>query len=192
VSDSSHELLETFDEEGSALGLKPRSLVHAHGLWHRAVNVLVFRSDTSLLLQQRSAAKDVCPLKWDLSVAEHLKPGEDFDAAARRGLFEELGLDDLSVVAFGTELRHSVAPAGSAIRDREIQRLFLALTDQKPQPSPDEVADTRFTPVAELAGWRRESPDRYTPWFRAWLEVLEAAGWGSVLSSLGHPGPAVH
>lgn len=38
----------------------------------------VFRPDGRLLIQRRSAAKKMGPSQWDLSVAEHLQPGESF------------------------------------------------------------------------------------------------------------------
>lgn len=49
------------------------------GLLHRAVYVWVFREqDGALLVQRRSAAKKIGPSQWDLSVAEHLQPGESY------------------------------------------------------------------------------------------------------------------
>ena len=37
-------------------------------------------------------SKKIGPGLWDISVAEHLNPGETFDSAALRGLQEELGI----------------------------------------------------------------------------------------------------
>lgn len=49
------------------------------GLLHRAVYVWVFREqDGALLVQRRSAAKKIGAGQWDLSVAEHLQPGEGY------------------------------------------------------------------------------------------------------------------
>ena len=57
------------------------------GLLHRAVYVWVFRPDGALLVQRRSPAKRIGPSQLDLSVAEHLQPGEGYlqVGAARRG-----------------------------------------------------------------------------------------------------------
>jgi len=48
------ELFEVVDERNAVVGHALRSDVHARGLLHRAVHVLVFNSACELLLQQRS------------------------------------------------------------------------------------------------------------------------------------------
>lgn len=69
----------------AAAGLLPLALSHLHpctrlraGLLHRAVYVWVFNSEGALLVQRRSPAKRIGPGQWDLSVAEHLQPGETY------------------------------------------------------------------------------------------------------------------
>ena len=55
--------------------------------------VWVFRpSDGALLIQRRSPAKKIGAAQLDLSVAEHLQPGETYRQGALRGLWEELGI----------------------------------------------------------------------------------------------------
>ena len=53
---ASEEVFETFDAAGAPTGTAPRSRVHREGLWHRAANVLLFRSDGRLIVQQRGGA----------------------------------------------------------------------------------------------------------------------------------------
>lgn len=55
------ELFDVCDEHNVVVGQAQRGEVHAKGLFHRAVNILVFRADRQLLLQQRSPEKDICP-----------------------------------------------------------------------------------------------------------------------------------
>jgi isopentenyl-diphosphate delta-isomerase len=86
------ELFDVFDENEALIGCERRSVVHRTGAWHRSSNVLLFDADGKMLVQQRAAHKDVCPLHWDLSVAEHCKRGESYLDAAVRGVREELGL----------------------------------------------------------------------------------------------------
>lgn len=52
--------------------------LNAAGLLHRAVYVWVFRPDGALLVQRRSPHKKIGPGQLDLSVAEHLQPGENY------------------------------------------------------------------------------------------------------------------
>ena len=68
-----------------------RREVHATGLWHRAVHILVFDGTGRVLLQKRSMLKDLSPGLWDSSCSGHLDAGEDYDAAAIRELAEEIG-----------------------------------------------------------------------------------------------------
>ncbi len=87
------ELFDIYDEAGNCVGLAPRSECHGNpALIHRAVRIMIRHSDGRFLLQKRSMKKDIQPGKWDAAVGGHLDPGEDYLAAARRELGEELGV----------------------------------------------------------------------------------------------------
>jgi isopentenyl-diphosphate delta-isomerase type 1 len=88
------EMIEIVDSDGNVVGLAARSEIHGNpSLIHRVVHVLVFDTEGGLLLQKRSARKDVAPGKWDTSVGGHVNPGEDTESAARREMREELGIE---------------------------------------------------------------------------------------------------
>jgi isopentenyl-diphosphate Delta-isomerase len=163
----SEELFQTYDEDGRPLALVPRSQVHRTGLWHRAANVLLFRSNGELLLQKRAAEKDVCPGLWDLSVAEHLVPGETFLAAAQRGLAEELGIESVELSAFGEMFKVCIQLPG--IHDCEFQQTFHGLSDAVISPDPLEVAEVKTIALSELARQLDTDPEAFTPWFRQLL-----------------------
>lgn len=160
------EQFEILDEAGRTAGLAPRDRVHREGLWHRSVNVFLFRSDGRLLLQRRHDSKDVCPGAWDVSVAEHLKPGESFEEAARRGLAEELGINPPDVTPIGDVTWSKVAPAGSNVRDFELQQCFRVVSDEDIVAAADEVADWRLVELDDLRRALAERPDDYTPWLQ--------------------------
>lgn len=86
------EWFDVVDENDAVTGRALRAEVHAKGLRHRAVHMLVFNAAGAVFLQQRSWRKDVAPGLWDSSCSGHLDAGEDYDAAALRELGEELGL----------------------------------------------------------------------------------------------------
>ena len=89
----SDELLDVVDEQDRIIGVKRRGDIHAQGLMHRAVHILLFNSAGQLFLQKRSMSKDEQPGKWDTSAAGHVDSGEDYDSCARREIGEELGIE---------------------------------------------------------------------------------------------------
>lgn len=86
------EFFDVVNERDEPVGRATRREVHARGLWHRAVHVLVFNSAGRVFLQKRSMKKDLSPGLWDSSCSGHLDAGEGYNAAAVRELGEELGL----------------------------------------------------------------------------------------------------
>jgi len=88
----SEEIFDVVNERDEVVGQAPRKDVHAHGLLHRAVHVLVFNARGQLFLQKRSMTKDTAKGKWDSSASGHLDSGEDYDKCAVREVWEEIGL----------------------------------------------------------------------------------------------------
>ena len=86
------DIFDVVNEHDEVIDAKPRSVVHARGLLHRAVHVLVFNSRGEVFLQKRSMSKDTFPGAWDSSSSGHLCCGEEYDACAVRELQEEIGL----------------------------------------------------------------------------------------------------
>jgi isopentenyldiphosphate isomerase len=88
----SHELLDVVDEDDNLIAVTTRGEIHARGLMHRAVHILVFNSKDELFLQKRSMNKDEQPGKWDSSAAGHVDSGETYLDCAQREIAEELGI----------------------------------------------------------------------------------------------------
>lgn len=86
------EIFDVVNERDEVIGQAPRQEVHARGLWHRAVHVLVFNARGEVFLQKRSQLKDTAKGKWDSSSSGHVDAGEDYDTCAVRELREEIGL----------------------------------------------------------------------------------------------------
>lgn len=160
------ESFETFDADGNPSGLAPRSRVHREGLWHRATNVFLFRSDGRLVVQRRQRDKDVCPSAWDLSVAEHLQPGETYEQGALRGLKEELGVEGVAVDPIGEEQRARFEISATGLRDYELQQSFRAVFDGELRPDPGEVAEIGLWRLGDLKRAFDARPADFTPWFR--------------------------
>ena len=165
-----NEQFETFDESGNPLGTQPRSKVHREGLWHRAANVFLFTSEGKLIIQRRQLSKDVWPGAWDLSVAEHLKPGETFEDGAMRGLREELGVEGVELEPLGDISKSRLEVEASDVRDFEFQQSYRAVFSGSPSPNPDEVMEIRAVSLGELESAFRQRPQEFTPWFRQRVE----------------------
>jgi isopentenyldiphosphate isomerase len=89
----SQELLDVVDEDDRIVDVKTRGEIHALGLMHRSVHILVFNSQDQLFIQKRSMTKDNAPGLWDSSAAGHVDSGEDYHSCAIRELEEELGIE---------------------------------------------------------------------------------------------------
>ncbi|MBO6655674.1 MAG: NUDIX domain-containing protein [Pseudomonadales bacterium] len=167
------ELFETFDESGTRLGAVARSEVHRLGYWHRASNIFLFRSNGKLLIQRRQLSKDICPGAWDVSAAEHLKPGETFEEGAHRGLIEELGIRGIKIEAWGNvvKARHDNPDLG--IKDFEFQQSFKGTYDGPVEIDPVEVLETRDIDLETLESEMNNSPESFTPWFLRRAEDLQ-------------------
>jgi isopentenyldiphosphate isomerase len=88
----SDELLDVVNDNDEVVGVKSRGEIHAEGLMHRAVHILLFNSKGELFLQKRSLSKDEQPGKWDSSAAGHVDSGEAYLDCACREIGEELGI----------------------------------------------------------------------------------------------------
>jgi len=89
---TSDELFDIVDREDQVVGRERREVVHAKGLMHRAVHLLVFNECGDLFLQKRSLLKDTAAGKWCTSCSGHVDAGEDYDVAVLREAGEEIGL----------------------------------------------------------------------------------------------------
>ncbi len=150
------EIFEIVDDAGNVVGVAKRSECHGNpALTHRTAHVVVYHPDGRMLLQKRSMSKDIQPGKWDTAVGGHLDPGEDFEAAARREMREELGLDENLPLRllFDSRIRNDI--------ESENVRVFAATSEGPFDFCRNELDEVRFWTEAEL---RDESNCReFTP-----------------------------
>ena len=108
------------------------------------VHVLLLNSKQQLLLQKRSAKKDIQPGKWDTSVGGHLDPGEGYLADARREMHEELGVAGIPL----TELYRS--KIRNEIESENIQT-YLTIYNGEIVFAEDEIDEVRFWSPEEIS-----------------------------------------
>lgn len=139
------EIFELYDaNEYRVVGRATRGECHGDpALVHAVARVHVRDAQGRLLLQLRSASKDIQPGKWDTSVGGHLLPGEEAEAAARREMREELG-----VAAGELVLLHRFRMRTPV--ESEWVTTYSAIHPGPFFPDPGEIDELRFWTRAEI------------------------------------------
>lgn len=147
------------DEE---IGTMEKLEAHKKGLLHRAFSILIFNSDGEMLLQRRAATKYHSGGLWTNACCSHPLPGESFESATRRKLFQEMGINvDLT---FGFSFIYK-AILGDLI-EHEIDHVFIGTFDGIPDLNPEEADAFKFLSLDNLRKDIYINPDDYTAWFK--------------------------
>ena len=155
------------DEETGRMG---KMEAHQQGLLHRAFSVFVFHPDGRLLLQRRADGKYHSAGLWTNTCCSHPRPGEDTALAARRRLWEEMGIDTAVEHRFHFIYR---APFGNGLTEYELDHVFFAVHAGEPSPDPTEASAWRWVRPEVVTDELANDPEAFTVWFRAcWNEVL--------------------
>lgn len=121
------ELIDILTPDGKPTGKAAlKSEAHKNGWFHATVHIWLFTSDGKILLQKRALNKKVFPGLWDISVAGHIGAGEKILSAAKREVFEEIGLtlEDKELIKIGTRIHQVTHKNG--IQDNEHHHIFIA------------------------------------------------------------------
>ena len=149
------EIFDVVDERDEVVARAPRSEVHARGLRHRAVHVLVFNARGEVFLQKRSMQKDREPGVWDSSCSGHLDAGEDYDACAVRELREEIGLR----LARTPERLFKLDACEET--DAEFVWVYRCQNDGPFTLHPQEIECGGWFAPAEVTRWMAERPQEF-------------------------------
>ncbi len=156
------EKVDLVDEQDRVVGEATLGECLRKGLLHRAVAVLVVRTDGRMLLQRRSRRDMWHPGRWTLSCTGHVKKGETYRAGARRELLEELGLRS----ALRPRTKLLLPPIHShGMTEREWVSLFTSNTDLEERVDPvevDTVEDVSIARLRQMLLGRRLTPDAKT------------------------------
>jgi isopentenyl-diphosphate delta-isomerase len=155
------EWFDVVDEQDRVIGRELRSVVHARGLNHRAVHILLFNLKDEVFLQLRSPLKDNHPNVWDSSCSGHVDSGEDYDTAANRELEEELGISQ-----FGKHLALIGKIDAREETGREFVHVYRGRHEGPFRLHPDEISEGRFFPSSEVRRALEETPEKFAPAFR--------------------------
>jgi isopentenyldiphosphate isomerase len=147
-----------------------RQEVHAQGLRHRSVHVLVFNRAGELFLQKRSRHKDTAPGAWDSSASGHVEAGEGYDACAVRELREELGWKTRSAPSRWLRLR-ACAETG-----QEFVWVYRLAAEGPFKLHPEEIERGAWFSPGEIVRRVRARPDAFASSFRLIWRRLAARG----------------
>lgn len=139
------EMLQGCDRNGRPTAAVSREACHGNpSQVHLTVHLHVFDHQGRLLLQERSARKDLYPNRWDTAVGGHVEAGESPWQALAREAREELGLDAAGAV-----------PLHEYLHCNEHESEYVhAFALRHPGPfaaNPEEISQVRFFTVAEIA-----------------------------------------
>ncbi|UCF69612.1 MAG: isopentenyl-diphosphate Delta-isomerase [Acidobacteriota bacterium] len=163
VVSSRDELLIVVDELDREIGSMTKARCHeGDGVLHRAFSLLLFNTAGEMLLQQRSATKELWPLHWSNSCCSHPRHGESMGHAIHRRLDEELGLRTELSFLFKFRYQARYEDVGS---EHEVCSVYFGVSDEPPSPNRHEIAESRWLSPVEIDEELRAEPARFTPWF---------------------------
>ncbi|HEX3624180.1 MAG TPA: NUDIX domain-containing protein [Verrucomicrobiae bacterium] len=160
------DIFDVVNEHDEVIGRAPRSEVHARGLLHRAVHVLVFNSRGEVFLQKRSMKKDRQPGTWDSSCSGHVDSGENYDQTAVRELGEEIGLK------LNAPPERLFKIDACAETDAEFVWVYRCQSEGPFQLDPDEIESGGWFTPERVSGWIEQKPQEFAPAFIfIWIRV---------------------
>ncbi len=162
------DIFDIVDELDNVIGQRARSEVHAEGLRHRAVHILVFNEENEVFMQKRSMSKDTWPGAWDGSCTGHVDTGEDYKQAAYREMEEELGWQPANELEFLFKLNPCEETGQEFIEVYRVQgngpfRLNM-----------EEIEVGEWMDLPNLVQRVGFTPNRFTSSFRLILDRMQA------------------
>jgi len=174
------------NEHDEPIGTAEKLAAHRHdGQLHRAFSIFLFDERGRMLIQRRASEKYHFPSLWTNACCSHPRPGETVDIAARRRLWEELGIRTNLKLLF--TFLYSARDPESGLVEREFDHVLAGRIRGESKPNPEEVSAVDLLDFDQLERSCAERPGDYTPWFRLALRELRDRGlvneWAAPLRS---------
>lgn len=154
------------DENGMVIGKATRSECHGGTLWlHPVVHLHVLNHKGELLLQKRSATKDIQPGKWDTSVGGHVSYGESVEEALKREVFEEIGIKNYQPIYLQRYVWQSAI-------EKELVNVFYTHYDGPFDVDPIEIETIRFWSMDDIE--QQMGNNTFTPNFEHEFRLISS------------------
>ena len=145
------------------VGALPISEARAKGLIHRIARVMVLDpTRTEILLQKRASDSWTFPNAWDNSAAGHVDEGEDYLAAAKREMFEEIGYKAIKLKQLGKYYTENQQNSAQLVKRFNMVYETVAPTDTVFRPDHEEVSEVRWFTREEVMRLIHDSSDEVT------------------------------
>ncbi len=154
------------DKDDNEIGSCEKIKAHKLGLCHRAFSIFIFRKKShqlQLLIQQRHPNKYHCGGLWTNTCCSHPFPGEETKNAAKRRLFEEIGIK--TELTFAGKF-HYIVNFNNGMTENEYYHVYVCLfSKNKININKNEISNTTWIAIEILEREIFETPEKYTPWF---------------------------
>lgn len=164
------ERIQFVDENDQPIGGGTREEAWAKGIYKRLAIILLIDGNGNVLLQKRSESKKVYPGAWTASASGHVDEEEEYEAAGKREMKEEIGIaTDLNFV--GKFLLEELIGDKDA---RMFNAVFVGIISPDTEITVDEneVSETKWFKIDELQDIFTSNPDMYTPTLKESIKLL--------------------
>ena len=145
------------------IGYMEKQEAHLKGLLHRAFSVFIFNNNKELLLQKRAVSKYHSGGLWTNTCCSHPRKNETVLSAAKRRLFEEMGIKCDLKFKFSFIYK---AKLDNNLFEHEFDHVFFGYTNTKPDINREEVDSYCYKSIEKIQKEIINQPDQYTEWFK--------------------------
>ncbi len=168
------EKLDLLDENGRVIGVQSKNDAHRTGAWHKSVHIYLVNNRKEILLQLRTANKDIYPSVWDISVGGHVDAGEKTSVTASREMEEELGIkaqpEEFEYLTTIKEVLKTGKYISSEFVDSFLIRKNVTKKDIVMQET--EVADFKFVKLETFFKMVKEKDKLLFPHYEEYAKII--------------------
>ncbi len=156
-------------KEGKQIGLEDKLVAHQKGLLHSAFSIMIYRETPTgreYLLQRRALSKYHSGGLWTNTCCSHPFPGEPFQIAAARRLYEELGITEPLNMQLSGSFYYRVELDNDLIEHEIDQVILCEASDVNMAPNPEEIMEWAWWHHDKISDTLATQPHIFTAWFK--------------------------
>ena len=161
-------LVALVDNTGKITGYAEKMLAHTRGDLHLAFSLMIIRRKKhgiEYLLQRRALHKYHSGGLWANTCCSHPLPDESINDAARRRVFEELGIVGLSNMSHIGQIQYKCQLDNNMIEHELDKILVTEVQSIQWKQNSDEVMEVRWWSEQEVMQQLSNKPNVFAAWF---------------------------